>query len=144
MQYVHSSTVHLLQEAKAAKEEEAGKVAALQKQLEEFQEEQKLRQARETEVQALKAQLEELQAKEAAEEEPKAHAAAAAAAAAAVTASPAGSPSGKKKSSGKYKEEIERLRARISQMKMEAIGDYEYMMMQVRISHIQSEGMSNS
>ena len=37
----------------------------------------------------------------------------------------------KRKSHGRYKEEIERLRGRISCMKMEAIGDYEYMMMQV-------------
>ena len=118
--------LYCFQEAKAAKEEEAGKVAALQKQLEDFQEETKLRQAKEAEVQALKSQLEELQAKEA-DEEQKA-AAVAAAAVAAAAAVPSGSP---KKKSGKYKEEIERLRARISQMKMEAIGDYEYMMMQV-------------
>ena len=97
-------------------------MAALQKQLEDFQKEAKLRQAKEAEVQVLKSQLEELQAKEADEEQK----AAAAAAAAAVV--PSGSP---KKKSNKYKEEIERLRARISQMKMEAIGDYEYMMMQV-------------
>ena len=99
-------------------------MAALQKQLEDFQKEAKLRQAKEAEVQVLKSQLEELQAKEA-DEEQKVAAAAAAVAAAVV---PSGSP---KKKSNKYKEEIERLRARISQMKMEAIGDYEYMMMQV-------------
>jgi len=116
--------------AKAAKEEEAVKVAALQAQLEVFQEEQKQRQQKETEVEALRAQLEDLQVKaeeQANFEAEQAKGQATAAAVAATSSSPSG---GKRKSHARYKEEIERLRARIRQMKMEAIGDYEYMMMQ--------------
>ena len=49
----------------------------------------------------------------------------------AAASSPIAGGGPKRKSQGRYKEEIERLRGRISCMKMEAIGDYEYMMMQV-------------
>ena len=49
----------------------------------------------------------------------------------AAASSPIAGGGPKRKSHGRYKEEIERLRGRISCMKMEAIGDYEYMMMQV-------------
>ena len=140
MEEAHADEVSMLKlelaamkEAKAAKEEEAAKVVALQTQLEAFQEEQKQRQVKEAEVEALRAQLDDLQIK--AEEQAKIEADQAksqAANGALTAATDVSSPSGgKRKSHARYKEEIERLRGRIKQMKMEAIGDYEYMMMQV-------------
>lgn len=126
-----------MKEAKAAKEEEAVKVAALQAQLEDLQVEQKQRQEKEAEVAELKAQLEDLQVKadeQAKIEEEQAKGQQAVMAAGGSVETDASSPSsGKRKSQARYKEEIERLRARIAQMKMEAIGDYEYMMMQVGV-----------
>ena len=122
----------LLQAAKSAKEVEASKVGALQQQLELLQEEQRQRQAKEVEVEAMRLQLAELQVK--AEEQAKAEEEqqkAATAAPAAVSGGESPVAAGKRKPSTRNKEEMERLRARISQMKMEAIGDYEYMMMQV-------------
>ncbi|GAX80379.1 hypothetical protein CEUSTIGMA_g7818.t1 [Chlamydomonas eustigma] len=126
-----------LQLAKSAKTEEVSQVQKLQQQLQALQEEQTRRQTQEAEVAALKAQLLQLQTKAEEQQAAEAVTEVTAVAPGAVVSSDAEPVSAKEatvvekpKKGNKYVAEINKLKDKISNMKMEAVSDYEYMMLQ--------------